>query len=129
MLLKLVNVCGITGGRFHGGAVVCNYAYDSCYKNRNVIAEKSCPPAATYRDLPVQASSKAYCDVFMQDGGRCTVGKDCQVGGVYHTCVTHNVLIYIYIYIYIYLIDLGLALNVLYGVKYIDLVSHALLSG
>ena len=33
------------GVMFHGGAVVCNYAYDSCYTNS--IVPRPCPPAST----------------------------------------------------------------------------------
>lgn len=67
---------------FHGGAVVCNYAYDACYTSS--VVPRPCPPASTSyhaRDADVIPSSESYCDALVTKGVRCTVGSNCQVNG------------------------------------------------
>jgi len=67
---------------FHGGAVVVNYAYDSCYTSN--IVPRPCPPASTSmhrRDADVIPSSAAYADAIVAEGVRCTVGSNCIVNG------------------------------------------------
>eukprot|EP01052_Picozoa_sp_SAG31_P033099 SAG31_NODE_3699_length_3976_cov_2.373227_1_plen_365_part_00 len=67
---------------FHGGAVVCNTAYDNCYTA--AITPRPCPPALPDyhpRADDVLPSSKAYCDAMMAAGVTCNVGTDCQVNG------------------------------------------------
>lgn len=66
----------------HGGAVVCNTAYDNCYTSS--IVPRPCPSAAPTmhaRAAGVVPSSKAYCDPMLAAGARCTVGTGCQVNG------------------------------------------------
>eukprot|EP00037_Helgoeca_nana_P031925 m.411264 g.411264 ORF g.411264 m.411264 type:complete len:393 (-) comp28612_c0_seq1:779-1957(-) len=67
---------------YHGGAIVVNYAYDSCYTTK--IVPLPCPPASTDmhpRHLQVIPSAEAYAVVLANGGVRCTVGKDCLVNG------------------------------------------------
>jgi hypothetical protein len=67
---------------FHGGAVVCNTAYDNCYTEE--IVPRPCPPALpTFhpRAEDVVPSSRAYCDPMMAAGVSCNVGTECQVNG------------------------------------------------
>mmetsp|Transcript_17284 Transcript_17284/g.45065 ORF Transcript_17284/g.45065 Transcript_17284/m.45065 type:complete len:403 (-) Transcript_17284:195-1403(-) len=67
---------------YHGGAVVCNYPYDSCYTSS--IVPRPCPPAATSyhpRSSEVLPSSEAYARQLIADGTRCNVGSNCLVNG------------------------------------------------
>jgi hypothetical protein len=68
---------------FHGGAQVCNTAWDNCYSGASFVNPDGgrCPPALSAREDEVVASSKAYCDVAMEDGFRCSVGSGCQTNG------------------------------------------------
>lgn len=70
------------GLMMHGGAVVCNTAYDNCYTES--IVPRPCPsarPTMHARAAGVEPSSKAYCDPMLAAGARCTVGSGCQVNG------------------------------------------------
>mmetsp|Transcript_56694 Transcript_56694/g.165897 ORF Transcript_56694/g.165897 Transcript_56694/m.165897 type:complete len:415 (-) Transcript_56694:61-1305(-) len=64
---------------FHGGAIVCNTAWDSCYSSSFIPSP--CPPALPRNSAEHLASSKAYCDSMMKEGVVCTVGVDCQTNG------------------------------------------------
>lgn len=68
---------------FHGGAQVCNTAWDNCYSGASFVNPDGgrCPPAYTAREDEILASSKAFCDPAVADGFRCTVGSNCQVNG------------------------------------------------
>ena len=68
---------------FHGGAVVCNTAYDNCYTED--IIPRPCPPALPtfHRNGEfVDPSSRAYCDPMMAAGVSCGNNwPDCQTNG------------------------------------------------
>lgn len=68
---------------FHGGAVVCNTAYDNCYTAE--IVPRPCPPALPSfhpRADDVLPSSRSYCDAMMAAGVSCgSQWPDCQTNG------------------------------------------------
>lgn len=68
---------------FHGGAVVCNTAYDNCYTE--AIVPRPCPPAGPDfhpRAAEVLPSSRAYCNRMLSDGTSCgNQWPDCQTNG------------------------------------------------
>mmetsp|Transcript_48172 Transcript_48172/g.111604 ORF Transcript_48172/g.111604 Transcript_48172/m.111604 type:complete len:397 (+) Transcript_48172:113-1303(+) len=80
---------------FHGGAMVCNTPYDSCYAP---VVSRPCPPALAGDDTLITANSRAYCDPLMASGGMCSFGTDCQTNGASWYQIEGSVQDYEYFY-------------------------------